>query len=142
MDLEFVHPTQVYSLRPCRNQDATDLLAVGGEHSVDILQVVCYFIILPFIQLQSIRSTLTVVELPPFTLALGLLPSHGRLAQSPRLLVTNGLSSSVFPSSFRSFSLIISMFQKAYRGEYRLRSSSIDKIFFCTGACISIWGRS
>ena len=41
MDLEFVHPTQIYSLRPCRNQDATDLLAVGGEHSVDIVQVVC-----------------------------------------------------------------------------------------------------
>lgn len=40
MDLEFQHPTDIYSLRPCRNSDAHDLIAIGGEHSVDVLQVV------------------------------------------------------------------------------------------------------
>ncbi|KAF8964133.1 hypothetical protein BDZ97DRAFT_947116 [Flammula alnicola] len=39
MDLEFTHPTEIYSLRPCRNTDAPDLLAIGGEHSVEIIQV-------------------------------------------------------------------------------------------------------
>ncbi|KAF8163054.1 hypothetical protein B0H34DRAFT_649842 [Crassisporium funariophilum] len=39
MDLQFNHPTTVFSLCACRNTDASDLIAVGGEHSVDILQV-------------------------------------------------------------------------------------------------------
>ncbi|CAA7270166.1 unnamed protein product [Cyclocybe aegerita] len=38
-DLSYDHPTAVYALAPCRNADATDLIAVGGEHSVDVLQV-------------------------------------------------------------------------------------------------------
>lgn len=116
------------------------LLAVSTRWTFFKQYVILY--ILPYIQLQGTRNTLNAVELPPFTLAHALLPLHGRLAQSPRLLVKNGQSSSVFPFSLRSFSLIISMFQKAYRSEYRLRSSSFDKIFVCTGACISIWGRS
>ena len=40
MDLEFQHPTEIYSLAPCRNNDAYDLIAIGGEHSVEVLQVV------------------------------------------------------------------------------------------------------
>lgn len=40
MDLEFQHPTEIYSLAPCRNNDAYDLIAIGGEHSIEILQVV------------------------------------------------------------------------------------------------------
>ncbi|KAF9475327.1 hypothetical protein BDN70DRAFT_883862 [Pholiota conissans] len=39
MDLEYTHPTDVYAIRPCRAPDANDLLAIAGEHSVDILQV-------------------------------------------------------------------------------------------------------
>jgi len=40
MDLEFNHPTDIYSLRPCRNADAPDIVAIGGEHSVEVIQVV------------------------------------------------------------------------------------------------------
>jgi hypothetical protein len=40
MDLEFNHPTDIYSLRPCRNTDAPDIVAIGGEHSVEVIQVV------------------------------------------------------------------------------------------------------
>ncbi|KDR81357.1 hypothetical protein GALMADRAFT_152229 [Galerina marginata CBS 339.88] len=39
MDLEFAHPTEIYSLRPCRSSDAADLVAVGGDYSVEIIQV-------------------------------------------------------------------------------------------------------
>ncbi|PPQ90129.1 hypothetical protein CVT25_012298 [Psilocybe cyanescens] len=39
MDLEFVHPTDIYAIRPCRNPDAVDLIAIGGEHSVEVIQV-------------------------------------------------------------------------------------------------------
>lgn len=39
MDINFPHPTQIFSLRACRNDDAVDLLAIGGEHSVDVLLV-------------------------------------------------------------------------------------------------------
>ena len=46
---------------------------------------------------KDTRSTVAVVVLPPFTLAHGLPPSPGHPAQSPRLLMKNGLSSSVFP---------------------------------------------
>jgi hypothetical protein len=40
MDLQHNQGTQVFVLRACYNDDATDLLAIGGEHSVDILLVV------------------------------------------------------------------------------------------------------
>lgn len=43
MDLEFNHPTDIYSLRPCRNTDAPDIVAIGGEHSVEVIQVVSIF---------------------------------------------------------------------------------------------------
>ncbi|KAH9483812.1 hypothetical protein JR316_0003290 [Psilocybe cubensis] len=39
IDLEFLHPTDIYALRPCRNPDATDLIAIGGEHSVEVILV-------------------------------------------------------------------------------------------------------
>ncbi|KAF9052794.1 hypothetical protein BJ165DRAFT_1442892 [Panaeolus papilionaceus] len=39
MDLQFIHPTQIYSIRPSRNTDANDLVAIGGEHSVDVIQL-------------------------------------------------------------------------------------------------------
>lgn len=40
MDLEFQHPTDIYSLAACRNNDALDLVAIGGDHSVEVVQVV------------------------------------------------------------------------------------------------------
>jgi len=40
MDLDFQHPTEIYSIAPCRNNDAQDLIAIGGDHSVDVLRVV------------------------------------------------------------------------------------------------------
>lgn len=40
MDLDFQHPTDIYALAPCRNADAQDLVAIGGEHSVEVVQVV------------------------------------------------------------------------------------------------------
>ena len=43
MDLEFNHPTDIYSLRPCRNTDAPDIVAIGGEHSVEVIQVASIF---------------------------------------------------------------------------------------------------
>lgn len=39
MDLVFTHPTEIYSLRPCRSSDAAYLVAIGGEHSVEIIPV-------------------------------------------------------------------------------------------------------
>ena len=41
MDLAFQHPTDIYALAPCRNNDAQDLVAIGGDHSVEVVQVVC-----------------------------------------------------------------------------------------------------
>lgn len=54
MDLEHHHPTPVDIVRACYNDDATDLLAVAAEHSVDILIIVRVFT-LPL-------SSLTVVS--------------------------------------------------------------------------------
>ncbi|KAF5331048.1 hypothetical protein D9619_005706 [Psilocybe cf. subviscida] len=39
MDTHFEHPTNIFALRPCRNPEAPDLLAIGGEHSVQVIQV-------------------------------------------------------------------------------------------------------
>lgn len=39
MDIRYNHPTLIHVLRACTNDDATDLLAIGGEHSVDVLLV-------------------------------------------------------------------------------------------------------
>ncbi|KAG6861745.1 hypothetical protein C0995_012750 [Termitomyces sp. Mi166 len=39
MDLEHRHSTRVDAVRACYNDDATDLLAVAGEHSVDVLLI-------------------------------------------------------------------------------------------------------
>ncbi|KAG6850464.1 hypothetical protein H0H93_012885 [Arthromyces matolae] len=39
MDLEHHHPTRVDIVRACYNDDATDLLAVAGDHSIDVLLI-------------------------------------------------------------------------------------------------------
>lgn len=39
MDLEHQHPTPVHALRACTAPDARDLVAVAGEHTVEVLQV-------------------------------------------------------------------------------------------------------
>ncbi|EIN07588.1 hypothetical protein PUNSTDRAFT_70465 [Punctularia strigosozonata HHB-11173 SS5] len=39
MDLRFRHPTTVHRVRACLADDAHDLVAVAGEHSVDVIQV-------------------------------------------------------------------------------------------------------
>ena len=40
MDLQFDHPTHIHALRPCHTDDATDLVAVGGTHTLEVLSVV------------------------------------------------------------------------------------------------------
>ncbi|KAF4603991.1 hypothetical protein EYR38_004413 [Pleurotus pulmonarius] len=39
MDLRFSHGTNIYVVRPCCNEDASDLVAIGGEHSVQVLRL-------------------------------------------------------------------------------------------------------
>ncbi|GLB42200.1 putative WD40 repeats [Lyophyllum shimeji] len=39
MDLQHHHPTRVDAVRCCYNDDATDLIAIASEHSVDVLVV-------------------------------------------------------------------------------------------------------
>lgn len=41
MDLNYLHGTEIYVLRACPNDDAADLVAIGGEQSVEVLLVVC-----------------------------------------------------------------------------------------------------
>lgn len=43
MDIRYNHGSLVHCLRASHTQDAPDLLAIGGEHSVAILQVVSRF---------------------------------------------------------------------------------------------------
>jgi len=40
MDIRYNHGSLIHCLRASHSQDASDLLAVGGEHSVAVLQVV------------------------------------------------------------------------------------------------------
>jgi len=40
MDLKYQHQTLVHVVRACNYSDADDLVAVGGEHSVEVLRVV------------------------------------------------------------------------------------------------------
>ena len=40
MDVNYIHTTSIHVVRACPNDDATDLLAIGGDHSVDVLLVV------------------------------------------------------------------------------------------------------
>ena len=56
MDLEFNHPTDIYSLRPCRNTDAPDIVAIGGEHSVEVIQVVSIFFFLLNVNFDSLPT--------------------------------------------------------------------------------------
>ena len=39
MDLKYNHQTIIYVLNACHNDDAPDLVAIGGEHSVEVIQV-------------------------------------------------------------------------------------------------------
>lgn len=45
MDLTYSHPTPLHILRANTSDDATDLVAIGGDHSVDVLLVVCLFLL-------------------------------------------------------------------------------------------------
>jgi hypothetical protein len=40
MTHRYDHGSVVYVVRACYNDDAADLVAIGGEHSVDVLQIV------------------------------------------------------------------------------------------------------
>ncbi|KAL0947229.1 hypothetical protein HGRIS_013346 [Hohenbuehelia grisea] len=37
------HPTDIFAVRACCNDDANDLLAIGGDHSVEVLQIESLF---------------------------------------------------------------------------------------------------
>ncbi|KAF8652697.1 hypothetical protein AX16_004201 [Volvariella volvacea WC 439] len=39
MDLRYEHGQQIYVLRACPNDDAADLIAIGGDYSVDVIQI-------------------------------------------------------------------------------------------------------
>ncbi|KAF9557674.1 hypothetical protein CPC08DRAFT_774271 [Agrocybe pediades] len=39
LDLQYTHLSEIYCLRPCQNAEATDLIALGGENSVQIIRV-------------------------------------------------------------------------------------------------------
>ena len=43
MDIRYNHGSLVHCLRASHSQDAPDILAIGGEHSVAVLQVVSHF---------------------------------------------------------------------------------------------------
>ena len=43
MDIRYNHGSLIHCLRASHSQDAPDLLAIGGEHSIAILQVVSHF---------------------------------------------------------------------------------------------------
>ena len=45
MDLQFDHPTDIHALRPCHVDDARDLVAIGGTHTVEVLSVVRTFFV-------------------------------------------------------------------------------------------------
>ena len=40
MDIRYNHGSPIHCLRASHTQDASDLLAIGGEHSIAILRVV------------------------------------------------------------------------------------------------------
>jgi len=40
MDVRHQHGSQLHVLRACNNPDATDLVAIGGEHSVQVVAIV------------------------------------------------------------------------------------------------------
>ncbi|KAJ2936684.1 hypothetical protein H1R20_g411, partial [Candolleomyces eurysporus] len=42
MDLQFDHPTQIYALRACHTDDATDLVAIAGSHSLQVVSIQRY----------------------------------------------------------------------------------------------------
>lgn len=42
MDIRYSHPTDVFVVRACYYDDATDLVAIGGDHSVEVLLIVSF----------------------------------------------------------------------------------------------------
>jgi hypothetical protein len=44
MTQRYDHGSLVLAVRACSNDDATDLIAIAGEHSVDVLQVVSTYL--------------------------------------------------------------------------------------------------
>lgn len=101
MDLKHTHPTQVHILRACTSDDATDLLAIGGDHSVDVLVVVRLFFFSPAIAVLTtgttiLRQTLDVAVSPHSILALELQPLRGPPTQSHHPPATTGPSSMPF----------------------------------------------
>ena len=55
MDVNYVHTTSIHVVRACPNDDATDLLAIGGDHSVEVLLIVSSHI--PLFPLSFTSST-------------------------------------------------------------------------------------
>jgi hypothetical protein len=43
MDIRYNHGSLIHCLRASHSRDAPDLLAIGGEHSIAVLQIVSYF---------------------------------------------------------------------------------------------------
>ena len=41
MDVRHYHGSDVHVVRACHNDDGIDLIALGGIHSVQVLQTVC-----------------------------------------------------------------------------------------------------
>ena len=79
MDLAFQHPTDIYALAPCRNNDAQDLVAIGGDHSVEVIQVVRQGGACRSNQLTYLfRPTTTAFASHPFILVRVSLHLHGR----------------------------------------------------------------
>lgn len=72
--MDYNHQTVIYVLSACKNDDAGDLIAIGGEHSVQVLLVVSTMIVETSIVLNRYRKKLAASRWPPFTSALGLLP--------------------------------------------------------------------
>ena len=63
MDIRYDHPSFIHVLRACQNDDAADLIALGGDHSVDILLVVSSFWLPQIISWLTSRQTDSACQL-------------------------------------------------------------------------------
>jgi hypothetical protein len=45
-DINYFHSSEIYVLRACHNDDATDLVAIGSDCGVDVFQIVSLILIL------------------------------------------------------------------------------------------------
>lgn len=62
MDICHSHPTDVFVVRACYHDDATDLVAIGGDHSVEVLLIVSFaFSIQQVSRTQVIQQDLFVL---------------------------------------------------------------------------------